>query len=91
MSGTASKSEVDSLNGGFEAYYVEKLDCKLDLGNIYSKSPYKAQSTACQQVVDFHQVHLPPKGSSRKEAVWPQICSVPRCGSSNTENSTSGM
>ena len=84
MSGTASKSEVDSLNGGFEACYVEKLDRKLDLGNIYSKFPYKAQSTAFQRVVDFHQVHLPPNGSSPKEAVWPQICSVPRCGSSNT-------
>ena len=69
VSGTASKSEVDLLNGGFEAYYVEKLDRKLDLGNIYPKFPYKAQSPAFHRVVDFHQVHLPPNRSSRKEAV----------------------
>lgn len=47
--GTASESAVDTLNGDFEASYVEKLD----LGNTDSKFPSQEHSSIpCHRVVD---------------------------------------
>lgn len=71
---------------------VDGMGRKCVSGKSNSGFPCKEQNSfAFHRVVNFDQVNLPLKGSSRYDTTWPESVIVPQRASNNTEQGMSAM